>query len=321
MKDLAKLANVSVSTVSKAFSGAEDINKETKNRIFEIAKQTGCYGKFHKGKYHKKIIGVIVPEIVSDYYKIFLNILGNLIEKSGCIMLIATDDFSTTKQVELIDYFSSYLKVDGILVFELKNRLKKAYDTPIISLFGTADDKVDSVKTNLNFAMQDAVDLLIGYGHKKIAFLGERLTTSKAEIFERTLRNKKIEDLIIIESSKRFEQAGIDCVRYLLENHPNCSAVICAYDNIAIGAIKEFKRHNLKIPEDISVIGIDNISVGEHSETALTTIDTNPEQICEIAWDLITKKLKNPYFKSNQNIEILSKLIVRESVKVKHNIN
>ena len=75
MKDLAKLANVSVSTVSKAFSEAEDINKETKNRIFEIAKQTGCYGKFHKGKYHKKIIGVIVPEIVSDYYKIFLNIL------------------------------------------------------------------------------------------------------------------------------------------------------------------------------------------------------------------------------------------------------
>ena len=62
----------------------------------------------------------------------------------------------------------------------------------------------------------------------------------------------------------------------------------------------------------------DNIAIGEYTETALTTIDTNPEQICEIAWDLIQKKLKNPYFKSNQNIEIISKLVIRESIK---NIN
>ena len=316
MKELAKLA--SVSTVSKAFSEADDINDDTKNHIFELAKQTGCYGKFYKGKYHKKIIAVIAPEIVSDYYKIFLNCISSLIDKSGGIMLIATDDFNNTKQAELVDYFSCYLKVDAIIAFCLRNRLKKAYDTPIVSLFGTADDKVDSVKTNLDFAMQSAVDLLFSYGHKNIAFFTEELTTGKVEAFKKAALNSGILNTPIIRGNERFEKAGKDCVGKLLESHPNCTAIICAYDNIAIGAIKELKKRNFKIPDDISVIGIDNIAIGKYTETALTTIDTNPEQICEIAWDLIQKKLKNPYFKSNQNIEIFSKLVIRESVK---NIN
>ena len=59
MKELARLANVSVSTVSKAFNEANDINQATKNRIFEIAKQYGCFGKFYRGKYHKKTIARI----------------------------------------------------------------------------------------------------------------------------------------------------------------------------------------------------------------------------------------------------------------------
>ncbi len=61
MRELAKLANVSVSTVSKAFSETDDISEETKNHIFKIARNTGCYGKFYKGKYSKKVIAIICP--------------------------------------------------------------------------------------------------------------------------------------------------------------------------------------------------------------------------------------------------------------------
>ena len=56
MNELAKLANVSVSTVSKAFSDADDVSEDTKDLVFAIAKEQGCFGKFYKGKYHKKII-------------------------------------------------------------------------------------------------------------------------------------------------------------------------------------------------------------------------------------------------------------------------
>lgn len=315
MRDLAKLANVSVSTVSKAFNESDDISSDTKKHIFEIAKQYGCYGKFYKGRYHKKIIAVICPEITSDYYSIFLNRLREYIEESNNIMLIATDDFSSTKQAELIDYFSAYLKVDGIIVFGLKNKLKKSYDTPIVSLFGAVDRAVDSVNLDYYSAITDAINLLLDYGHKKIAFLSEALTRGKAEMFQKAMSEAGIEDVKIIESPERFEKAGVDGVNRLLLSDDDYTAIICAYDNIAVGAIKQLKNKGYCVPEDISVVGINNVTIGKYTEASLTTIDNNPEEICLIAWDLLKKKLKNPYFKSYENIEIKSKLIVRESVK------
>ena len=245
----------------------------------------------------------------------FLNNIRILIESSNGIMLISTDDFSDYKQLELIDYFSCYLKVDGILVFSLKNPLKKAYDTPIVSLLSSADQKVDSVVDDYTLAMQNAVDLLNRYGHKNIAFLSEELTKRKATLFEQISLEKGLFNIKVFESDKRFEEAGKDCADKLINSYPECTAIICAYDNIAIGAIKQLKKHGYKIPDDISVIGMDNITVGEHTETSLTTIDSNPKKVCEIAWDLMQKKLKNPYFKNNEHIKISSTLIIRESVR------
>jgi DNA-binding LacI/PurR family transcriptional regulator len=90
MRELAKLANVSFSTVSKAFTEAEDVSRETKEYIFKIAKQNGCFGKFYKGKYSKKIIAIITPEIISDYYTIYVEKLRQLIEKNDGIAIIST---------------------------------------------------------------------------------------------------------------------------------------------------------------------------------------------------------------------------------------
>ena len=66
MRELARLANVSVSTVSKAFADADDVCRETKEHIFRIARETGCYGKFYKGKYSKKIYAIICSELISN---------------------------------------------------------------------------------------------------------------------------------------------------------------------------------------------------------------------------------------------------------------
>ena len=132
-RELAKLANVSFSTVSKAFNNSDDISDETKNYIFKIAKQYGCYGEFFKGKYHKKIIAIICPEIVSSYYAEFIKFFQTLIEKDGNIPIVSSDNFDKKTSDALIEYYASYMKVDGIITFELKSALKKGYTTPIVS--------------------------------------------------------------------------------------------------------------------------------------------------------------------------------------------
>ena len=316
MRELAKLCNVSISTVSKAFLDADDVSSNTKKHIFEIAKENGCYGKFYKGKYHKKIIGIICPELEGLYYTGFITELKRLMEKSDCICLVSSYDFSDTKQAELIEYYASYINIDGLIVLgSIKYPLKKGYNIPIVSMLSSDTNYTDTVGADLNSAIFEAVDTLISYGHKKIAFIGENLTKGKGEIFTKAMKAHNFNDYEIITSGERFEKAGIDGVNQLFTEDTDFTGIICAYDNIAFGAIKQLKELGLKVPEDVSVIGIDNISTAKYSETTLTTIDTKLEEICSIAWDLMLKKLENKYYSSRQNITIKSKLIIRESIR------
>ena len=312
-RELAKLANVSFSTVSKAFNNSDDISEETKNHIFRIAKQYGCYGEFFKGKYHKKIIAIICPEIVSSYYAEFIKYFQMLIERDGDIPIISSDNFDKKTSDELIEYYASYMKVDGIITFGLKSALKKGYTTPIVSVLSDISSYVDTVEVDFKSAVFDAVKLLDDYGHKKIAFLGEKLTTAKAELYKKAMKNIGNSNINVIESEYRFEAAGEDGIRQILTMGNSVTALICAYDNIAFGAIKELIKAGLRVPDDVSVIGMDNINTGKYAETSLTTIDSNPEQVCTAAWNFLNEKIKNPYLSGKKEI-INAKLIIRESI-------
>lgn len=310
MRELAKLANVSISTVSKAFRDAEDVSAETRERVFEVAKRYGCYGKFYKGKFHKQIIAIICPELGSSFYTAYLERLQDLIERSGGVALISSDRFSKTAQAELMEYYASYLRVDGIIVFNLYAPAKKGYDIPVVSIFSAPEPNVDTVSVDLKTPIVEAVALLRNLGHEKMAFLGEGLTRYKEGLFRKTVGATGV----VFESDQRFEKAGEDCARQMLQNAPDVTALVCAYDRIALGAIRYLTRCGYRVPEDFSVVGIDNISTAEHSQTALTTIDTNPDEVCMIAWDIIQRKQQSKYYRSNQAITITGKLVLRETV-------
>lgn len=309
MKDLAKVCNVSVATVSKAFSGADDVSKDTKDHIFKVAKENGCFNKFNKGKYQKKVIAVILPEIGGNYYIKYAEILAGKIEKENCICLIAKCDFSPEKHEALIEYFCEFCKVDGIITFHFRGE-KKDYKTPIISLY-SGNDNVDNIKIDEIKAFKKAMNLLLNYGHKHIAFFGEPLTKGRANRFKEVAKELNHKDIYIVNTNKRFEKAGEDCVKKLPQN---VTAIICAYDKIALGTIKALQKKGLSVPHDISVIGVDNISETEYISSSLTSIGPDIEKLCNMAWTTLKKKIKNPYYKSRTKPVIEAELFVRESV-------
>jgi len=312
LKELARRANVSVATVSKAFHDADDISEDTKKHIFTVAKQLGCFGKYYKGKYHKKIVAILCPELRGNHYSSYVECLRELMEHSDCIPIVAVYDFNARKQAELLEYFASYLKVDGVLVMEQICDTKIGFSAPVVSVF--SGSKIDCVNVNLENAMLEAVRVLKDLGHTRIAFIGEGLTGRKKELFCRAMKTNDLDEALVYESKFRFEEAGEDGIRNLTESGVDFSAVICAYDNIAIGAIRELERCGRSVPDDISVIGIDNISFAKYMGIPLTSVDTNPKEVCMIAWDLLQKKMESPYYSSTQNITINAKLVVRESV-------
>ena len=235
MAQLAKLANVSVSTVSKAFLDAEDVSAETKEKIFSIAKECGCYGKFYKARFHKKIFAIIYPELESSFYADYVRRLQAVIEENGAIVLMSTDNFDASKQAELIDYYASFLKVDGIFVISLKAELKRGYEIPVVSLMSSVEN-ADSINADVHHALKEAIDLLKQNGHTEIAFLGEELTQGTAQKFCDICRLPYDCDNVI-KSKFRFQKAGQDGAEQLLRKTNKYTAILCAYDDIAYGAI------------------------------------------------------------------------------------
>lgn len=317
MRELARLANVSVSTVSKAFADADDVCAETKERIFALAKQYGCFGKYYKDKFSKKVFAIVCPELISDYYIKFVEQLRAIIEKNGGIAVISADHFDAKKQAELIEYYASYLHVDGIAVFGLRTPVKKGYEIPIVSLFSAIDTNVDSVKVSMTSAMEDAIDLLYRNGHRSITFIGEELTKEKGVLFEKVCGKYPDIELRNRISKTRFEEAGKEAVSALIAEHELTDAIVCAYDYIAIGAIKALKEAGFSVPEDVSVIGADNIGLAEYTEVPLTTIDSESEEVCSAVWELLAKKQENKYWRANRDIIIKARLVERASVGVR----
>ncbi|MBE6555295.1 MAG: LacI family transcriptional regulator [Ruminococcaceae bacterium] len=315
LRELARLTNYSVSTVSKAFHDAPDVSKETKEEILRIAKEQGCYLKYHREKYQKKIVALICPELRSDFYASAIERLQSMIERDGGLALISTDRFSRTARNELLEYYASYLAVDGILVFGLETPPKKGFDIPIVSLLGNRNLHVDHVYVDTESSILDAVSHLASLGHHHIGFIGESLTDTKEVAFRRAMARcgLPVDEKAMIVSSSRFEKAGEEGASRLLAAAPETTAVIAAYDYIAAGAIKHFGDRGLRVPDDISVIGMDDITASSYMEKPLTSISFGTTEAMEIAWDLLKEKMEKRHYTVLRQIAVAGKLMIRKT--------
>lgn len=295
---LAKLCGVSAATVSKAFSGSCEISDETKNRIFTIAKENGCYDKYNKNKYDKKVIAVICPELNSDFYNKYVTLLDAEITRLGGIMTVSVTGFSAEREKLLFSYYTSYCKVDGIISIGQRYRKEDDISIPVVAISPSKEANVrDCVVSELE--LDSVIEYLKANGHTEIGYVGEKLTSSKLEMFKNALRKAKlpVNDSYIKNSDLRFEEAGIDATDRLFDEKSALpTAIIAAYDYIALGVIKSIRKHGLSVPEDISVIGMDNLTVGSYLDKPLSTIGSNTALQCKKAAEIIMKKIKNQFY-------------------------
>lgn len=317
LTELAALANVSQSTVSKAFSNAKDISEETREYIFRLAREHNCYEKFHKGNYFKKIIAVICPEIKSETYHRLATYLETLLADMGATMVLSLSHFDSDTEKALYYYHAHYQKVDGIIIIESCTTLKEDSNVPTVRIGAFSQqghNNLDSLSQN---ATNDAIKYLIDMGHHKIGFIGEKLATNRLERFRTAMKKwfLPIRDEYIIVSEERFETGGHRCMEKLLALEEPPTAVVAAYDYMALGALKCIKEHGLSVPEDISLIGQDNIQLSEYIEPTLTSISIPYQEQCKLAVGLLKKKMQNKHYIESQENVLNDTLITRNSVK------
>ena len=156
LSKIAKLAHVSVSTVSKAFSESNEINEQTREEIFKIAKELGCFKKYYNAKYPKFVIAVICPEFKSSYYSSALSFIQEYLSDKNCEICVAETDFSKEKELELLKYYNLYTSVDGIIIINGHTDTSD-YEIPIINIgsaaqgaFNISNDYKNPVQTDWN---------------------------------------------------------------------------------------------------------------------------------------------------------------------------
>lgn len=313
MRELAKLANVSLSTVSKAFSDAEDIHEETKQHVFNIAKEHGCFRQFYKGRFAKPVIAIILPELESADYNEYAVKLQQLIREAGGIALICSDDYEGSCQEELIDYYVSYINVDGMFVFELKSPLKKGYDIPMVSMFSTCRTDTDSIEVDDETYAREIVNYLSSLGHKRVAVIGEDFTAERAEAFQKVSADTDQSGYWFYYSKYRAKDAVADCVERILCAETRPTAIVCEYDYMAVGVIQYLNKKGYDVPKDFSVMARCYTNISRYTDYALTTADFNLDDVCGLAWDLMQKKLDNRYYSLNQRIVINCRLVIGET--------
>lgn len=316
LKVIASLAGVSISTVSKAFADSSEVSAETKKKILEIAKQQGIFYRYNKIKYDKKVIAVICPEVNSEYYSRMLAILDEEIRRQGGIMTVSVSGFSSERIEELFAYYSFYCIVDGIIIVNNNAIIDNSQDIPAALIEPLVEcPSLSSINIDNQAATEAAICHLMEMGHTRIGFAGEELTTKALANFKTAMLNAKLPILpeYIKVSSMRFEQAGTELAEEWLAMEEPPTAIMAAYDYIAIGIINSFRNHGYQVPEDVSVIGMNDIGIIPYLVTPLSTIRNHTEEACKLAVESIMSKLNGVERTMKESISVHSEFVARKS--------
>ena len=318
-RKIAELAHVSTSTVSKALSGSREISSEVAEQIRKIALETGYFSEKNKRKLNNKRekqaqIAVICPEIISIHYSKMITLLNTFIEERGGMIAVYISDFNDNKKYELVESLSMDNTTDGIIIISSYKAKKKlgipvvCFDTNNINL------KFDSIGADMISVMQECVNHLYELGHRRIGFIGELKTANKEKRF-RDVMNKMGLDVcedFIYKFDKRFESIGSEAAKQIIASDERPTALIAAYDEIAVSLIYDLEQAGIRVPEDISVVGMNDIPLAPYIKCSLTTVRFFFDEQAALAVDILYDKIFGVSDEIH-NLIIKHELVVRDS--------
>jgi len=316
-KKIAELAGVSLSTVSKAMSGSAEISPATAARIRRIAEENHVTG----ARYHKNTadlrVAVTVPEIVSVFYSQNATDLVSELERSGIDAAVYITGFDKDKTNRLLTRLAESGTLDGIIV--VSSIYRKRAPIPVISKAGVehGDQHLggDLISIDIRGGMLEALTHLQELGHTEIGFIGEKNTTNKQETFLEIADRLGIavNPRHVFVSNKRFQDIGYEAAEHFLHMRRKPTALIAAYDEVAMGAIHAFRAQGIDVPGDISIIGINDIPFAAYANPPLTTIRTYQKENARLTVQKLLERIEAGDAMPLQQIQLKCDLIVRET--------
>ncbi|MFW6282390.1 MAG: LacI family DNA-binding transcriptional regulator [bacterium] len=330
IKDIAKIAGVSITTVSKVINNYPDIGDETRKKVLDIMKEANYKPNAiarSLSTNKSNSIGVFLHYNPSKglhhvFFHEILFALETKLGKKGYDFVY----FSELKWKRTCDYLAKCRNrhVDGAIVMgvSVDEKLDEFLETDIPVVFLDLDivgNKATYISSNNIGGARMATRYLHQLGHRNIGMITGVMDTRPAE--DRYLGYKKEMDSLGIEINEKWiintffnEEGGYKSMNKILTMKDKPTAIFCHSDMIAIGAIKAIKKAGYSVPGDFSVIGYDGLEIGSYMTPALTTIKQDTYTMGEKAADLLMTMINKPR-KNINHVKLPVELIVRDSCK------
>lgn len=326
IKDIARAANVSHPTVSRALRHSPLVNRETAERIRQIAARMGYRpNTVARSLVTKKThtIGVVVTTIADPFIAEVVSGIEEVANQHGYSVVLSNSNADPDREVQIVHSFHER-RVDGIVVtssrvgalyLPLLSRLK----VPIVLINNQHpddDEFVHSVMIDNVAASRAAVQYLIELGHKQIGYLGDaagfQSDTERFAGYRQALALAGLPFLSqLVAHGDSKPGGGEQAMEKLIALADSPTAVFCYNDMSALGALRAIYARGLKVPDDISIIGFDDLFFASYLHPLLTTIRQPKQQMGRLAMETVLRLFSGE--NSKTSIKVNGELIVRES--------
>lgn len=314
IKDIAREAGVSTATVSHVINKTKFVTDETREKVQLAIKKFDYHPNAHAqmlalGK--SKIIGLLVSDISNPFFPEIIKSVEAAVFDLGYNLILLNTNYDAERAVEYVHRLIQ-MKVAGILLLisefdEALIEVAKRKKTSIVFHdLGIVGEKMSNVILDYAVGISEAVQHLVSLGHKNIAHIAGSHEIHSGRIREQAFIDAmkkhfpKAENPKIYEGDFRFE-GGRRAAHQMLQEKNLATAVVVANDLMALGAMQEFKAAGLHVPQDISIIGFDDIAFASLSEPALTTVCSPRVEIGRRAVEALMLTVDRPH---QQGIEV-----------------
>jgi LacI family transcriptional regulator len=324
IQDVAKAAGVSVSTVSRVLNGKIDVASETQDRILSVIDNLGYTSNLAARSMRsqkKNLIGLIMPDIAYPFaIEVMKGVNRAIAESEFDLLVYTTGDVRksgrTFHEQKYVSLLTNSISDGVILVAPVAGEFN--IDTPIVSIDPLASNpNYPSVHATNYQGAVEAMEYLLGLGHRRIGYIGGRaeLESSNRRLmgYRASLEKAEISiDEKLIASGDYTTATGVSGAQQLLalENPP--TAIFASNDQMAMGVFQVAQELGKKIPDDLSVIGFDNIT--ESKYMGLTTVDQFISEMGFVATQMLIK-LINGASLDDQTFKMQTRLVIRNSCK------
>ena len=324
LEQVARRAKVSTATVSRVLNNASVVKNSTRARVMRAIEEL----KYHPNLHARHLAGgksttngVIVSNMENPFFFDIYKTIEADAHAAGYEVVVANTDYRSEQLVTSIRLMIGR-RVAGLaaIVSEMEPALiDELTESGIPVVFydvGSPRKNITNIRVNYRRGVEKVIDYLHSMGHRRLGFVGHHAVLEPI--------NERLKT--VIEAAARFPsmevrtaadtdtlEGGRQAARALLGGGYHPTAIICVNDIMAVGALREMRERGIRVPQDVSVTGFDNVKLSEFCYPALTTVHIPRDRIGHIIFERLAPKLENPDAPAEHDMVIDPEFVLRDS--------